>query len=297
MYVSERNQPKWRQQPTTNFTYSVYRTALAKLTKQRPTFLVVPATGDSDDRASAELGLALLKFWYAELRTPKIVRKMLAWVLTAGTGYINADWDPEAGAVQELRVSHTDAAGKVTDDVPADENGDPYLTDEGAPDMEQDPHRVGLGDVRISSVDPMWVRYNPEAESPDEAEEWFVGEPSSATAVAEQFDLDVSEIDGAMDDELISVTDMITSAVAGSGVVAPFASGSDNTQAKGKRTLCSATIGSSAPIIRKVATGFRPGERSCRRKARCLRDSGRRTSRFRTHRSPGRHTRSGCCRT
>lgn len=237
MYVSERNQPKWRQQPTTNFTYSVYRTALAKVTKQRPTFLVVPATGDSDDRASADLGLALLKFWYSELKTPKIVRKVFAWVFTAGTGYINADWDPEAGAVQELRVSHTAADGTVTDDVPADEDGDPYLTEEGTPDLKKAPHRVGLGDVRISSVDPMWVRYNPEAESPDEAEEWFVGEPSSAIAVAEQFDIDVSEVDGAMDDELISVTDMITSAVAGSGVVAPFASGSDNTQAKGKRTL------------------------------------------------------------
>lgn len=237
MYVSERNQPKWRQQPTTNFTYSVYRTALAKLTKQRPTFLVVPASGDSDDRASAELGLSLLKYWYAELKTPKTVRKMLAWVLTAGTGYINADWDTDAGAIQDLKVSHTAQDGTVTDDVPADEDGNAYLDEAGAPDMTKQPHRVGLGDVRISSVDPMWVRYNPEAESPEEAEEWLVAEPSSVIAVAEQFGLEVSEVDGVMDDELISVTDMITSAVAGSGVVAPFASGSDNTQAKGKRTL------------------------------------------------------------
>src|SRR3954466_8089750 len=75
-WAPEQHVPKWRQRPVTNLVFAVYRSAIAKLTKQRPAFDVVPPrTGDSEDREAAKLGESLLQQLWRSLAMPKLFAK------------------------------------------------------------------------------------------------------------------------------------------------------------------------------------------------------------------------------
>jgi hypothetical protein len=98
-WTPEQNVPKWRMRPVTNLVFAVYRSAIAKLTKQRPAFDVVPPrTGDSEDREAAKLGESLLQQLWRALAMPKLFAKAAGWLLATGNIAIRTYWDAEAGS-------------------------------------------------------------------------------------------------------------------------------------------------------------------------------------------------------
>lgn len=258
LYVPERNIPKWRQQPVTNLVFAVYRSAIAKLTKQRPAYECVPASQDSDDIDAAELGNSLLEMWWRVLKMPAMLKRFLGDLLCTGNAHILVHWDPEDGPVSALTapVTHPTTGDQV--DCPCDEDGEPVLRDmtedeqqahaqvHGAPedgqypqvpDTEATPHQVAQGEIAHTLVSPLCVRYNPEAESPEDADEVYIGTIESADIAARKYDLDPDQIQGGGDDDLMSFMDVITAA--NTGLTSPMGlwNGSDNSTAKGKRTL------------------------------------------------------------
>lgn len=235
-YTTELNLPKWRQQPVTNFCYAVYRSALAKLKKQRPAFTCVPASGDTDDRNAANLGDALLKYWWRSLKLSVMHSRLVGWVLTTGSGYVNVCWDAQAG---EIRGQKTTWVGEDGDEIeaPADDQGDPILGDDGKPDRSANGHRIAIGEISVSLVSPMCVRHNPDAESPEDAIEWYVGEVMPTPRAAATFKMDVNLIGGNANDELVTTLDMITAATTGAIGPLNLLGGSDNTTAQGQRSL------------------------------------------------------------
>lgn len=244
-WAPERNVPKWRQQPVTNLVFAVYRSALAKLTKQRPAFDCVPPSGDADDRAAAALGDSLLKFWWRLLKMPRLLHRGIGWLLTTGNCYYLVSWDPEAGAITPLttsmkRVTGQDEYGEdITEemDAPADEDGQPILGDDGLPDPDAEGHPTAQGEIDIRIIPPWCVRTNPEADSFEEATEFFIADVKPSLVAAAMFDVDVKILPGSSTDELITVQDMITGATAGLVGSAAFSVGSDNSTAKGRRSL------------------------------------------------------------
>lgn len=255
LYVPERNVPKWRQQPVTNLVFAVYRIAIAKLTKQRPAFDCVPSSQDSEDIEAAELGNALLEFWWRYLKMSALLKRFLGDLLCTGNAHILVHWDTEAGPVKPLTspVTHPSTGEQV--DTPADEDGEPYMRDmtddeksaygevgDGedypqVPDTDKSGHQVAQGEICHTLVNPMCVRYNPEAESPETAEEVYIGTIESAEIAARKYNLNIDEIQGGGDQDLTSFMDVLTAA--NTGLTSQFGlwNGSDNSTAKGKRCL------------------------------------------------------------
>ena len=261
LYVPERNVPKWRQQPVTNLMFAVYRTAVAKLTKQRPAFDCVPVSQDSDDIEAAELGNALLDYWWRFLEMAKLLKRALGDLLTTGNMHVLVHWDTEAGPVSPLMVPVAHPTTGEDVDTPADEDGEPIMRDmtdlekkahdnaraEGSveqgddypqvPDTDASPKTVAQGEIKHTLINPMCIRYNPEAESPEDAEEVYIGTIESAAIASKKYDIPEGEIQGGGDTDLMSYQDVITAA--STGLTSQFGiwNGSDNATAKGKRTL------------------------------------------------------------
>lgn len=100
----ERDIPAWHQQPVTNLTYAVYRTAMAKLTKQKPTLEVVPKSGDSEDKEAGALSEAVLTYLWRQLKKPSKVPIALGWMLVTSCGWFRVGWDPEGGEVRPRTI-------------------------------------------------------------------------------------------------------------------------------------------------------------------------------------------------
>jgi len=225
-WAADTKVPPWRQQPVTNLTYAVYRTAQAKLTKQKPTLEVVPSSGDSQEKEQAELEAELLTHLWRYLKMPNKVRIFIGWLLITSTSFWRVGWDPEAGALKprtvpmSKKVAHATSAGGFLEgadhtsedapdasiqdeqdesdeqvDVAADENGEPYKK-EGTDEIDYDrkPTREAQGEIAISVVSPLGVRYNPDATSPEEADEWYVASSWTRSKTADHFGIDEAEL-------------------------------------------------------------------------------------------------------
>lgn len=191
--------PEWRQQPVTNFTYAVYRSAMAKLTKQKPTLEVVPPSGSSEDQEAAELCQALLTYLWRLLRKSQKLPTAIGWLLCTGQAWIRVGYDPQGGPVKkrtvpvlkqktpmgfsENRIRSAMATGTEPDpesadleevEVAADENGEPYRLEDGSIDYDAEPEIEKTGEIDWSIVSSMSVRLNPEATSIEDATEMYV---------------------------------------------------------------------------------------------------------------------------
>lgn len=229
-YVTDTSVPPWRQQPVTNITYAIYRTVATKLTKQKPALEVVPPSGDSDDRESAALASSILDFKWRDLKIPSIIRRGIGWFLCTGQVFLRVHWDAEAGKsvpLTDLRERpHSDPelaeAGETEDaTVPLNEQGEPVMRKNEAGDDEIDydakPASVPEGDMALDVVDPLCVRYNPDATTPDDATEMFVATLWPKAAACKHFDVTETELNSGGDGDRQMYDDLLSSAAAGPG--------------------------------------------------------------------------------
>ena len=235
-YTPDTDVPPWRQQPVTNWTYAIYRTLVAKLTKQRPALEVVPPSGDSEDREAAKLGEAILEFLWRYLKHPQKVIRAIGWILATGNVAFNVDWDPEAGETRPRQVlvevpDPADPTGQATTDVwcACDEEGEPIrrepaheldmAPDGGQPyDLEAEPVMEAIGEIEFGVDDPLSYRINPDATSIEDAEEFFVAHLWPRQKIAKAFDLDPDDIEtggGDAESEREALDDVLSSMAAG----------------------------------------------------------------------------------
>lgn len=227
-YVVDTDVPAWQQQPVTNVVYAIYRSIEAKLKKQRPALEVVPPSGDSDDRESADLGQSLLQHLWRLLKMPHKMRRGIGWFLSAGAVFISVHWDPDAGELvpfTELReFPHSNAMmaalGETEDRaVPLDEDGEPFEDEDGNLDLEHEPALVPEGQIAVEIVDPLCVRTNPECRDYDEADEFYIADLWTREDAIEHFKLEEEDLpDGqAGDGDRQMYEDLLSSAAAGPG--------------------------------------------------------------------------------
>lgn len=241
-WLTARDVPEWRQQPVTNFVFAVYRAAMAKLTKQKPTLEVVPPSGNSEDQEAAELCSALLTYLWRYLKKPSKFPAAIGWILVTGMAYIRVGYDPEGGELKPRTVpvprkkqplgdgaianamaggAEPDSGdGEVPDDmeeveVACDEDGMPYRTPAGAIDYERKPDMERLGEIDWSIVSPLAVRLNPEATSHEDATEMYVGTLTAKNKAAKRFGVAEEDL-GTADEsaEQIALYDNLVNATA-----------------------------------------------------------------------------------
>jgi hypothetical protein len=242
-YAPEQNVPKWRQRPVTNLVFAVYRAALAKLTKQKPALdCVPPQNGDSDDRASAAIGDALLHFYWRALKTGTMLGKAIGWLLTCGNVFVEVYWDVEGGKAIPLtaivpRVN--ELTGETEEaEVAADEDGDPVIGDDGRPDFDAPPQMTFEGQVAHRLISPLSVRCNPGCTDKAEALEYFIGDLVPVAEACAMYDPDPEDIKLNEDDALEEFEDLIASSSGADqilGLVQP--TGNSRDQVIGDRAL------------------------------------------------------------
>lgn len=101
--------PPWRVRLVVNRIRPIIRTEIAKLTAQKPTVYVIPATGEDQDKAAAKAGEQIWQAAYRDLEVHKLIRRSLWWGTICGNSYIKSYWDASAeggiGAVKMEVVS------------------------------------------------------------------------------------------------------------------------------------------------------------------------------------------------
>lgn len=86
--------PYYRSRPVINRIRPIIRTELAKLTAQKPTATIVPATGEDRDMAAAQAGEQIWDSIYRSKKIKGIFSRAMLWTLTCGTGFMKTAWDP-----------------------------------------------------------------------------------------------------------------------------------------------------------------------------------------------------------
>lgn len=241
-WTPEQNVPKWRMRPVTNLVFAVYRSAIAKLTKQKPAFDVVPPrTGDSEDREAARLGESLLQQLWRLLAMPKLLAKASGWLLSTGNVAVRVYWDAEGGRRVPRTIPMEDPTTGEERDVAADENGQPAMvrSRDGTmvPDFGAEPDTMFEGEVAVELISPFSVRYNPEAKSKEEATEWYVGYLMPIDKACAKWDLNPKDLEGGSDEELEQVDDLIANAAGATEILGQTSLAGDRHESIGQRAL------------------------------------------------------------
>lgn len=86
--------PYYRSRPVINRIRPIIRTELAKLTAQKPTATIVPATGEDKDMAAAQAGEQIWNSVYRDKKIKTVFGQSMLWTLTTGNGFMKTYWDP-----------------------------------------------------------------------------------------------------------------------------------------------------------------------------------------------------------
>ncbi|KPJ96763.1 MAG: hypothetical protein AMS18_00475 [Gemmatimonas sp. SG8_17] len=202
--VPETDVPPWRERMTVNYTFAIWKTFIAKLTKNRPAWDVRPASGDAEDINAALLGRSILEWlWTAEMNLSEMWRRVVAWVVTTGNCWVETFWDENTGEVVELTTStmiaEIDPNGNPTGnflEAPAamnPETGEPVVDPETGLPLDVEPVTEDMGQVGIAVHTPFSVRTNPEAFSdPEAVTDVMIGVPVTREWVERTYNADMA---------------------------------------------------------------------------------------------------------
>lgn len=88
--------PYYRVRPVINRIRPVIRTELTRLTSQKPTAYIVPASSEDLDMFAAQAGEQIWDSVYRRKKIASKLRRTLFWTLTCGTGFMKSSWNANA---------------------------------------------------------------------------------------------------------------------------------------------------------------------------------------------------------
>lgn len=155
-YIERLRVDDWRHRLTINHVRQIALTMASKLTQNRPTWTVLPATMDQDDMLRARMCQAALDFtWEKENCQAKLFR-MALWSVLTGNGYLAVYWDANAGDMKETVDPET---GEVLGTRPT---GFPRIEVVSPLDIGLDPLAENADDCewgyRLRLVSTSWVK-------------------------------------------------------------------------------------------------------------------------------------------
>ena|SRR5215831_9915728 len=160
----------WRMTLTDNRIMGVVETRIAKMTKQKPTFQVVPLSSDDSDLQSAKTGERILDYLWKCLWLNDRLYEVLKWAECASAGFWKITWDRTKG--QNV-------------DVVVDGSGQPIIHDQtNRPIRTQDfgdlpnglySRTLATGEVAVDVVNPFEFYPDPLAREMEDCE-WCIQE-------------------------------------------------------------------------------------------------------------------------
>ncbi len=177
----------WRITLTDNRIIGIVRTELAKMTKAKPTWEVVPSTAQDTDLQASRTGEKILGFLWRHLKMRNRLMDALLWSRTASAGFWKVYWDSALG---EKVTVVCDPEGKVAQHP---ETGAPLVpTDcqDGLPEGHTT-KVLATGDVAIEVVSPFEFYPDPIAKELEDAEWCVQVAVKSPEYVKAHFDVDL----------------------------------------------------------------------------------------------------------
>ena len=86
--------PYYRSRPIINLIRPRLRTEMAKLTAQKPSAFVVPASSDDRDMYAANAAEQIWNSLYQFKKIHSVLRRTIFWTCVTGNGFIKSYWDP-----------------------------------------------------------------------------------------------------------------------------------------------------------------------------------------------------------
>lgn len=88
--------PYYRARPVINRIRPIVRGELSKLTSQKPTASIVPASNEDNDMYAARAGEQIWDSIWRRKNMKAVLRRTLFWSLVCGSGFLKTYWDPTA---------------------------------------------------------------------------------------------------------------------------------------------------------------------------------------------------------
>jgi hypothetical protein len=159
---------------TDNRIIGIVRTELAKMTKQKPAFQVIPTTAEDSDLQAALMGEKVLDYLWRHLSLRNRLTDVLLWSRITGSGFWKIVWDSAKGQKLQILadnegkpVMHAETGAPMKPDALKDEEG---KLPEGL--MEK---TIATGDVHVETVAPFEFLSDPIATRLEDAE-WCIQE-------------------------------------------------------------------------------------------------------------------------
>ena len=87
--------PYWRARPVINKIRPMVRTELAKVTAQKPSASIIPASSEDKDLFAAQAGEQIWESIYQRKKFKQVLRRAMFWTLICGNGYIKEWYDQD----------------------------------------------------------------------------------------------------------------------------------------------------------------------------------------------------------
>lgn len=87
--------PYYRSRPVVNMIRPRMRREMSKLTSQKPTAFVIPASSDERDMYAANAGEQIWDSVYREKKLHRLIRRAVFWASITGNGFMKSWWDDE----------------------------------------------------------------------------------------------------------------------------------------------------------------------------------------------------------
>lgn len=88
--------PYYRVRHVVNRVRTIVRTEISKLTAQKPTAYVLPATSDDEDLFAAQAAEQIWESKYKSAKLPAVFRRAIWWNQVCGNAFVRSAWDPDA---------------------------------------------------------------------------------------------------------------------------------------------------------------------------------------------------------
>lgn len=177
----------WRVKHVDNRIVGIVNTELAKMTKQKPAWQVIPVSGQDEDLEASETGEKLLDYLWRYLHMRTKLMDALRWSRVTGGGFWKIAWDSQAGKKVQIvadpggnPVLHAQTEGPMR----------PHEFDGGLPEGLQQ-KTIATGDVSVEVVSPFEFYPDPVARELEDCEWCIQRSIKSSEYVKEHFNVDI----------------------------------------------------------------------------------------------------------
>lgn len=177
----------WRITLTDNRIMGIVETELAKMTKQKPAFQVIPNSGEDADLQASETGEKILTYLWRYLHMRNKLMDALRWSRVCGAGFWKVCWDSQAG--QKVQIV-ADGEGQPVMHGETQAPMRPHEFDGGLPEGLE-PKTIATGDVMVEVCNPFEIYPDPIAQEIEDCEFLFQVTVKSASWVKAHFGVEL----------------------------------------------------------------------------------------------------------